>query len=89
MPDMKEARLLGTPSASPTLSTTSRGAPSPSSAPPPAHQQQQPQRAQPSAAELKAKAAAAVARTRIVADPSIASAFRREDDDELWELFTR
>lgn len=130
MPDMKEARLLGTPvqrnapraasplqqsqsvnevslsspvrlsyqvkvssavlhadvlsrptqPASPTLSGTSR---QPSSSPAP------PQRPQPSAADLKAAAAAAIARTRIQADPSISSAFRREDDEELWELFTR
>ncbi|GAA5844906.1 hypothetical protein JCM9279_000041 [Rhodotorula babjevae] len=79
MPDMKEARLLGTPPASPTLSTTSR---QPSASP-------APQRPQPSAADLKAAAAAAIARTRIQADPSISSAFRREDDEELWQLFTR
>ncbi|GAA5902920.1 hypothetical protein JCM8208_006511 [Rhodotorula glutinis] len=97
---MKEARLLGTPvqrhapraasplkqsssnaePASPTLSGTSRQ-PSPSPAPS--------QRPQPSAADLKAAAAAAVARTRIQADPSVSSAFRREDDEELWQLFTR
>ncbi|KAG0662221.1 hypothetical protein C6P46_003407 [Rhodotorula mucilaginosa] len=47
------------------------------------------QRRQPSDAELKARAAAAVARTRIIADPSITSAFRPDVDGELYNLFIR
>ncbi|GAA5897037.1 hypothetical protein JCM6882_007338 [Rhodosporidiobolus microsporus] len=42
---------------------------------------------QPTEAELKAQLRAAVAKTRIVADPSKTSAFRKEDDPELYALF--
>lgn len=49
----------------------------------------QQRREQPSDAELKARAAAAVARTRIVADPSITSAFRPDVDRDLYDLFVR
>ncbi|GAA5850876.1 hypothetical protein JCM8547_009117 [Rhodosporidiobolus lusitaniae] len=44
-------------------------------------------RQQPSEAELKAQARAAVLKTRIVADASLSSAFRKEDDPELFALF--
>ncbi|GAA6000838.1 hypothetical protein JCM10207_004683 [Rhodosporidiobolus poonsookiae] len=37
--------------------------------------------------ELKAQARAAVLRTRIVADPSVSTAFRKEEDPELFALF--
>ncbi|BGP22133.1 hypothetical protein JCM10295v2_001011 [Rhodotorula toruloides] len=38
-------------------------------------------------AELKALAAAAVAKTRIRADPSMSSAFKKDQDPDLYELF--
>ncbi|BGP00830.1 hypothetical protein RTBOTA2_002172 [Rhodotorula toruloides] len=44
-------------------------------------------RQQPTEAELKARAAAAVAKTRIRADPSMSSAFKKDQDPELYELF--
>ncbi|KAM0792819.1 hypothetical protein ACM66B_002585 [Microbotryomycetes sp. NB124-2] len=37
--------------------------------------------------ELKDELARLRARTRIVADPSISTSFKREDDPELYELF--
>ncbi|GAA5863408.1 hypothetical protein JCM1840_007516 [Sporobolomyces johnsonii] len=43
--------------------------------------------APPSEHDLRAEALAAVARTRILADPSISSAFRKDDDPELYALF--
>ncbi|GAA5826095.1 hypothetical protein JCM11251_007163 [Rhodosporidiobolus azoricus] len=42
---------------------------------------------QPTEAELKAQLRAAVAKTRIVADPSRTSAFKKEEDPELYALF--
>ncbi|GAA5920119.1 hypothetical protein JCM1841_004445 [Sporobolomyces salmonicolor] len=41
----------------------------------------------PSEQDLRAEALAAVARTRILADPSISSAFRKDEDPELYALF--
>ncbi|GAA6022699.1 hypothetical protein JCM8202_002743 [Rhodotorula sphaerocarpa] len=72
----------------------SRNAPSEASSTPtlrdsPAPNAVQQRREQPSDADLKARAAAAVARTRIVADPSITSAFRPDVDRDLYDLFVR
>ncbi|GAA6007916.1 hypothetical protein JCM11491_006538 [Sporobolomyces phaffii] len=69
------------PQASPTLSTTSTtttttlaaGAGS--------------SRTVPSQDELRLQARREVERKRVVADPSLASAFRKDVDRELWELF--
>ncbi|BGP13264.1 hypothetical protein JCM10213_004966 [Rhodosporidiobolus nylandii] len=58
-----------------------------SSQPPQSSSQQVSRQKQRTEEELKAQARAAVLRTRIVADPSLSSAFRKEDDPELFQLF--
>ncbi|GAA5894985.1 uncharacterized protein JCM6883_002282 [Sporobolomyces salmoneus] len=74
--------------ASPTLSTTSTthssstNRPNPSSPSKPSSSQ-----IVPSQDELRQQAQKAVQRTRILTDPSLSSAFRRDVDNELYELF--
>ncbi|GAA6061115.1 hypothetical protein JCM10212_006146 [Sporobolomyces blumeae] len=93
---MSSPSLLGTPlpprnrerSAAPSPYTPAPGRRAPSSTP--NSRPSQPgtsSREGPSALELKLKAQQHVAKSRIVADPSLASAFRKDVDGELWDLF--
>ncbi|GAA5978986.1 hypothetical protein JCM5350_004195 [Sporobolomyces pararoseus] len=67
--------------ASPTLSTTSTSTFSRNSKP------SQSQIVPPSQDELRQQAQQAVQKTRILSDPSLSSCFRKDLDEELWNLF--